>query len=95
MINLLIILSIISGSLLGAYSIYNVYKAMRFFRFQNIWIIMGLGFILNTVLFGVILFMYLFGLLDKIGWAMFIHPAIFGPLSIWAAYTLRRRLHTS
>ncbi|KXA92875.1 hypothetical protein AKJ40_02555 [candidate division MSBL1 archaeon SCGC-AAA259M10] len=93
--DLLIILSISLGSLLGLYSIYNVYKAMKLFRFQKIWRVMGLGFISNTILFIIILLLHLFGLLNKIGWAMFIHPAIFGSLTIWAIFILRRKLHAS
>lgn len=95
MFNLLVILFISFGLLLAAYSIYNVFNAMKFLRFAILWQTAGFGFIGGTILSIGILFMYLSGILDEYGWIIFIYPSIIGLLAIRAVYTLRRKLRAS
>ena len=95
MFNLLVTFFICVGLLLAIYSIYNVFNAMKFLRFQTLWRNAGFGFIGGTILSIGILFMYLGGILSEYGWIIFIYPSITGPLSIRAIYILRRKLRAS
>ncbi len=92
MFDLLIILFISIGVLIAAYSIRNVFNAMKFLRFPALWLTIGSGFIGGTILSVGILFLYLGGVLDEYGWIVFIYPPVGGPLSIRAIYILRRKL---
>ena len=93
MFDLLVILFISFGLLLAAYSIRNVFKAMKFLRFSMLWQTLGLGFIASITVAVGILFLYLGGILNEYGWVIFICPSIVGALFIRAVYILRRRLH--
>ena len=95
MFDLLIILFISSGILVAAYSIRNVFNAMKFLRFPMLWRTIGLSFIGGTMLSVGILLLYLGGGLEEYGWIIFIYPSISGVLSIRAIYILRRKLRAS
>lgn len=95
MFNLLVILFISFGLLLAAYSILNVFKSLKFFRFPKLLLPIGLCFIGSTILSVGILFLYLGGILDEFGWIIFIYPSIVGPLSIYVVYIFGRKLHAS
>jgi len=95
MYDVLIILFISIGFLIAAYSIRNVVNAMKFLRFPVLWRSIGIGFIGGTILSLGILFLYLSGVLDEYGWAIFIYPSIGGVLTIRAIYTLTRKSHAS
>lgn len=95
MLEPLIILFISIGFLIAAYSIRNVFNAMKFLRFSTLWQTIGLGFIGGTILSLGILFLYLGGSLDEYGWIIFIYPFVGGLLGIRAVYILRRKLRAS
>lgn len=95
MFDILIILFISIGFLIAAYSIRNVFNAMKFLRFPVLWRSIGIGFIGGTIISIGILFLYLGGVLDEYGWVIFIYPSIGGVLVLRAVYTLTRKSHVS
>lgn len=95
MYDLLIILFISIGFLIAAYSIRNVFNAMKFLRFPVLWRSIGIGFIGGTIISVGILFLYLGGVLDEYGWVILIYPSIGGVLALRAVYTLTRKSHAS
>lgn len=95
MYDVLIILFISIGFLIAAYSIRNVFNAMKFLRFPVLWRSIGIGFIGGTIISVGILFLYLGGVLDEYGWVIFIYPSIGGVLIIRTVYTLTRKSHAS